>query len=213
MPYPLFPSYVYVSDDERSPHPMRDFPPPSYGLYAHLVLLYRHYNVAYRCEKARHWHRQYRRRACLLFAMTGKTSPRACDGFHGLHVSFWAWHNPARSRSGMQRRTQGQHTLCAVSVHTLRQFWQVYRHKGVDFMILSPLFATQSASQRPLFPYFHAIRLSHVSQKPLIALGGITQKTARLLRPHRFYGYAGIDAFTRNKAYHPYPIRIKKSKP
>ena len=78
---------------------------------------------------------------------------------------------PALSGWGLYLRRHPRKRCCA-SVHTPRQFWRAHGTPAVDFVMLSPLFATRSPRARMPFPYFTALHLAHRSTKPLIALGG-----------------------------------------
>lgn len=65
---------------------------------------------------------------------------------------------------------------------------------GADAVFLSPVFATAShPDAKNLGPAGFA-RLAHSARRPVIALGGVTEDTARLLRGSRACGIGAISA-------------------
>jgi thiamine-phosphate pyrophosphorylase len=64
-----------------------------------------------------------------------------------------------------------------------------------DACILSPIFPTRSASHRRPLGLFAGSQIARVAPLPIIALGGVTAHTARLLSGRGFAGVAAVDAF------------------
>jgi thiamine-phosphate pyrophosphorylase len=90
------------------------------------------------------------------------------------------------------RRKAGR--LWAAAVHDLAEIRRAER-QGANLLLLSPLFSTRS------HPGAHALgptgfaRLARATRLPVIALGGVQARHARLLHRIGAYGWAGIDAF------------------
>lgn len=92
------------------------------------------------------------------------------------------------------RRRPGLRTLPA---HSRREAIAAQR-AGADAIFVSPLFATRShPGARPLGRSRFA-RMIRGIDTPIIALGGMTAKRARTLRYPEAYGWAAIDAWTRD---------------
>jgi thiamine-phosphate pyrophosphorylase len=84
----------------------------------------------------------------------------------------------------------------SASAHNLRELKKA-EHSGAAFVFLSPAFATRShPGARPLGPVRFGL-IAGQARIPVIALGGMDARKARRL-PH-IYGWAGIDAWTRQK--------------
>ncbi|HEX5379266.1 MAG TPA: thiamine phosphate synthase [Phenylobacterium sp.] len=81
--------------------------------------------------------------------------------------------------------------LVTAAAHSVR----AARARGVDAVVVSAVFPSASASAgRPLGP----VKLASVVRaagRPVYALGGVTDKTARRLLPTGVIGVAGVDAF------------------
>lgn len=84
--------------------------------------------------------------------------------------------------------------LRSASVHDLRELRKAVRG-GADLVFLSPVFATRShPGGRTLGPVRAAL-LARRSSVPVIALGGMNEGRARMLRRSGFHGWAAIDAW------------------
>ncbi len=66
---------------------------------------------------------------------------------------------------------------------------------GADAALLSPIFATQSHVGAKVLGVRQAAQIAQTSVVPLYALGGVNEKTARLLQGTRLYGFAAIGAW------------------
>ena len=90
-----------------------------------------------------------------------------------------------------QLLARGPDVLRLASVHSLRELARAHR---ADLVLLSPVFSTRShPGATPLGPQRFRL-LAARSPVPVIALGGMTAKTARRLA---WPLWAGIDAFLR----------------
>jgi thiamine-phosphate pyrophosphorylase len=87
--------------------------------------------------------------------------------------------------------------LRTVAVHNRREA-ALARKVKADLIFVSPVFATRS---HPGAPSLGRVKLGLIARSQrTIALGGMTAKRARSLAALRIYGWAGIDAFSANKA-------------
>jgi thiamine-phosphate pyrophosphorylase len=65
---------------------------------------------------------------------------------------------------------------------------------GADLVFLSPVYPTRSHLGAPPLGAERFDRLARISKLPVIALGGMDTRKARVLR--EAYGWAGIDAWS-----------------
>jgi thiamine-phosphate pyrophosphorylase len=123
------------------------------------------------------------RRGLVLLLAGDPASVRAwaADGYHG-------WHDQRRSPDRIR----------SAPVHDLPQLRRAER-QGADLVFISPLFATRShPGKRPLGPVRFAALASR-AHVPVIALGGVARRHARLIRMLGASGYGAIDSLTDRK--------------
>lgn len=121
-----------------------------------------------------------RRRITLLLAAPPAIARRwHADGSHGRA--------PGRPSSGRLLRS------CAV--HNGREL-RAARQAQADMIFLSPVHPTRSHPGKAPMPRFRLAQLVTEAPCPAIALGGMTARTARMLRATGFHGWAAIDALT-----------------
>jgi thiamine-phosphate pyrophosphorylase len=97
-------------------------------------------------------------------------------------------HNPTTRRSALRR---------SFAVHDQRELTRA-RLLSASAIFLSPLFATRSHPQARPLGRMRAATLARLARPlPVYALGGVTQRRFRSLRPLSFAGWAGIDAWIR----------------
>jgi thiamine-phosphate pyrophosphorylase len=114
----------------------------------------------------------------LLAGDPGYALAWKADGYHGWHDQRPA---PDRIRSA--------------PVHDLPQLRRAER-QGADLVFLSPLFATRShPGERTLGPVRFAALASR-AHVPVMALGGVGRRHARLIRMLGASGYGAIDSLT-----------------
>lgn len=82
----------------------------------------------------------------------------------------------------------------AMGVHDLREIRQAER-RGAGLLMLSPLFPTRSHPNGRALGLPRFVALARATRLPVVALGGIDARHARLLGRIGAYGWAGIDAF------------------
>ena len=95
----------------------------------------------------------------------------------------------AHSRSG--HRSRGIRT---VAVHNRREAAEAKR-VGADLILVSPVYATTSHPEAKSIGPLGIALIAGTQRRRTIALGGMTQKRAKLLDALNLYGWAAIDAF------------------
>jgi thiamine-phosphate pyrophosphorylase len=169
---PALPSLFFLTDPGRTPDPIAS----AHRLPAGAALIYRHFGAADRHRTARALARVCRRRGLLLL-IAADPELAAGVGADGVH-----W--PERL---LPARCQGLATAAAHSLKAVRRAHAA----GAAACLLSPVFATASASARAPLGLFHASQIARGSPLPVIALGGVRQTNARQLIGR---GFAGIGA-------------------
>lgn len=121
----------------------------------------------------------------IPFLVAGDAGLARRIGAAGVHLPEYAVH----TLPGLRRRYP--RWLFTVAVHSFPALQQAER-QGAHAVLLSPFFATVShPDARPLAAMWRN-RLVHRARLPVIALGGITRRRARGLRPLPLAGIAGI---------------------
>lgn len=176
---PPIPALFFFTDPVRTPDPLAIVA----GLPRGAAVVYRHFGATDRARVARALKRACRRRGALLL-IAGDPELARRVGADGVH-----W--PERLLPA--RRNTGDGALVTAAAHSAAAIARAAAY-GVDACVLSPVFPTESASRRvPLGP-FHASQLARGAGMPVLALGGITPKTARLLAGRGFAGVAAVGA-------------------
>jgi thiamine-phosphate pyrophosphorylase len=144
--------------------------PPGSGI------VFRHYALGKQARKALFEDiLKIARKRRLMLVVAGPALARA-DGVHGR--------SPHR-RTGIR----------TAPVHSVRERIAAER-SGADLLFASPIFATKShPGSRPLGKVRFGL-LIRGARVPVIALGGMTDKRARALRPLGIYGWAAIDGLS-----------------
>ena len=103
-----------------------------------------------------------------------------------------------RANGFHQRSARRSKLIHSVAVHNSQELKQSLR-LGVDMVLVSPIFATNShKGQRPLGRLaFNRLAVQAHGAK-VIALGGVTRQKAYSLNPRLIHGWAAIDAFRKN---------------
>ena len=149
--------------------------PPSSGL------IVRHYSLPpYARERlCRRLARLARARGqIVLFASRDCVAPDLADGAY---------------REGRRRLAEAGLVL-ACPAHDLAEIRSAERRRA-DFILLSPLFATRSHPGAPALGVLRFAALARSTRLPVVALGGVTQRHARVVRQLGAWGWSGIDAF------------------
>lgn len=180
-PGPGLPALWVMSDPARTPDPDR----LASGLPAGSALVFRHFGADDRHETLDRLAGICRSRSVLLFVSADPDLERH-DGIAGLHWPEHRLHHfrPSRYAARPLMHTASAHSAGAVARAHLA---------GLDAVFLSPVFASQSPSAGRPLGRFAAAAHTHTGI-PLIALGGMTQKTSPRLVGLGLSGLACIGA-------------------
>lgn len=153
-------------------------------------VVFRHYRLP-RADRAALYARvaKVARRRGLVLLRAGKDRLGPWEsGTHG-----WS----ARDRSGRKQGRPGAHSgLHSVSVHNRVEALRAIREKA-GLVFVSPIFATRSHPGARALGRIGFAQLIRGIKAPVIALGGMTERRARTLRPASIHGWAAIDAWIR----------------
>lgn len=174
-----------MTDDERLADPAAAIA----SLPAGAAVVFRHYRATDRAQYGRRLRTLCRaRRVLFLVAGDGRlASVLGADGLHlaqGLCAAIAGWR---------RRRPRWLITAAAHSAPALR------RAKGADAAFVSPVFPTASHPGRPHLGPLRFAALTRQSPLPVVALGGVNGRTARLLNGIPLAGFAAISGLTAAK--------------
>ena len=176
---PAVPALYFFSDPERTPDPVAI----ARLLPAETAVVYRHFGASDRNRVARRLAAICRsRRLHLLIGADPVLAQRV--GAAGVH---WP------ERKAPDTRTKG-FALVTVSAHSREAVAKAARW-GADACILGPLFKTRSSSANRPLGLFRASQIALGAAIPVIALGGVSARTATRLSGRGFAGIAAVDAF------------------
>lgn len=173
---PPIPSLYFFTDPERVPDPAAS----ARGLPAGTAVIFRHFGAADRARTARELAAVCRsRRLKLLIAADPAL---ACQvGADGVH---WPERRLVRARSRFGLTTASAHGVDGVALAA---------RFGADACILGPVFPTRSASGNPSLGLFRASQIALNATVPVIALGGVNEKTAARLIGRGFAGLGAVE--------------------
>jgi len=174
---PGAPSLFFLTDPERTPDPVA----VARTLPRGTAVIYRHFGSEDRERVARKLADVCRSRALVLLI--------AADPELAWHIGADGVHWPEAllpaKRDGARFVTAAAHSAKAIARAAAL---------GVDSCLLSPIFATRSASPNAPLGLFHASQIARGAAIPVIALGGVNADTARRLAGRGFAGLAAVDA-------------------
>ena len=173
---PAIPSLYFFTDPGRTPDPVASAEKLPRGA----AIVFRHFGAADRLETARALSRVARRRG-LKFLIAADPALARRVGADGVH-----W--PERLLGEAER-----FGITTVAAHSCEAALRATTF-GADAIVLSPVFASRSASAAHPLGAFHASQIARAAGRPVIALGGINEKTARTLIGRGFAGCAAIEA-------------------
>lgn len=174
------PALYLFTDPARLPDPLA----AAARLPRGAAIVYRHFGAPGRIEMAEALAKLARRRGLKL--LIGEDEALAAlVGADGVHL-------PERSAyRAVQLRARHPRWLITAAAHSARALRRV---RGADAVVLAPVFPSNSPSAvRPL-GLMRAMRLAALSPLPVIALGGVNGRTARMLSPRAFAGVAAVEA-------------------
>jgi thiamine-phosphate pyrophosphorylase len=176
---PPLPSLYFFTDPERTPDPARVVRRLPRGA----AVVYRHFGAPDRVPMARSLAQLCCARGlALLIAGDPELAERVkADGVH------WPEKRLPPHRDGATR-------LVTASAHSMESAARAAAF-GADACILAPVFPTQSKSGRRPLGLFRASQIARDARVPVIALGGVTPRTAPRLAGRGFAGFAAVDAF------------------
>lgn len=174
---PHIPSLFFVTDPERTPDPCAI----AQGLPRGSAIIYRHFGASERAHIARKLASIARSRSLLLLI--------AADPDLALRVGAAGVHWPQARLPA--ERGGGLVTAAAHDADALARAEAL----GVDACLLAPVLATNSSSGNAPLGLFKAGQMARRTRVPVIALGGVNARTARLLAGRGFAGLAGVEAF------------------
>ncbi|MCJ8159607.1 thiamine phosphate synthase [Sphingomonas sp. LaA6.9] len=146
-------------------------------------IIFRHYSLPMPERRALFARvRRVARRKALWLVLAD--SPRVArnwgaDGFHG------------------HARGNGQF-LHTAPAHSARELWRATRD-GADLIFVSPVYPTRSHPEAPTLGPVGFGTIARQSPRPVIALGGMDSRRARVTNRLGGYGWAAIDGLTPRK--------------
>lgn len=184
-----FPSVFAMTDADRGGDPLNQ----AMRLQPGDAIILRHYQSAERKTLAERLSRHCRRHGIyLLIAADEKLAHQVKAD--GLHIPSWGWPSTATKRLAFRR-----FGFLVTSVHNRAELRQALAF-GVDGIIVSPVFKTQS---HPLAPPLGVMRIGGITRMlsankgarrgPLvIGLGGISSRSTRRLAGTTVQAIAGV---------------------
>lgn len=154
-------------------------------------VIFRHYDAPDREAMARALRRIARERG-LVFLVGGDPRLAARVGADGFHAPEALAHRIAFARRLLPRG------LITMAAHGAAGMVSAAR-SNVNAALVSPVFATRSHPGGATLGVVRFAALASGSRLPLIALGGIDDRTARRLTGTRVGGFAAIGALSRQK--------------
>jgi len=180
------PALLLVTDDRRMPDPL----PAARRLPAGAGILLRHYATAERIALARNLAALARRRRLTLL-VAGDWRLAAAVGAAGIHLP------EGLLRSGRLAPLLGwarrRRRLVTAACHG-RPALAMARRLGIDAALLSPVFPTLSHPDKAALGPLRFVILRRGAGIPVLALGGITEATARRLKGSGIAGLAAVGA-------------------
>jgi thiamine-phosphate pyrophosphorylase len=173
---PRIPSLFFFTDPERTPDPVA----AAKRLPRGTAVVYRHFGAEDRVRVARQLAATCVPRGLVLLI--------AADPALAERVQAAGVHWPEARLRG-----RGHGGLVTASAHSAQAVWRA-ASQGVDACVLAPVFATRSGAQNTPLGIFRASQIARAAPLPVIALGGITAKTARRLIGRGFAGLGAVDA-------------------
>jgi thiamine-phosphate pyrophosphorylase len=175
---PPLPALFFFTDPERIPDPVS----AARRLPRGTAVVYRHFGAADRAATARSL-AEVSRALGLVLLIAGDPDLARRVGADGVH---WPEQRlPARRGSDAHLITASAHSAAGVARAAAFH---------ADACILAPVFPTRSKSGRRPLGLFRASQLARAAPLPIIALGGVNARTARLLAGRGFAGFAAVEA-------------------
>jgi thiamine-phosphate pyrophosphorylase len=171
------PALFFLTDPERTPDPCA----VADRLPRGTAVIFRHFGAPNRSRNARKLAAVCRGRG-LYFLISADPELANDVGADGVH---WP-----EARLPLRR---AEHGLVTASAHT-REAVARAAVFGADACVLGPIFPTHSSSRNRPLGLFRASQIAHAASLPVIALGGVNDKTAPRLVGRGFAGLAAVEA-------------------
>jgi thiamine-phosphate pyrophosphorylase len=176
------PSLIFLTDDERTPDPL----PAIAALPRGSLVVVRSRNSKRRRELA-HAAARIAQRHGLSLSIAGDAALAVETAADGLHLS-----EAEIEKAGRYRAKSWLITAAAHSAHTVLRA----HLSGAHAVLLSPIFATQSHTDRAPLGLTRLRTIARTSPIPIYALGGIDAENAESLKNIPLAGIAAIGALT-----------------
>jgi thiamine-phosphate pyrophosphorylase len=176
------PLLILMSDARRLPEPERVVRALPRGG----IVVFRHYGVADRRERARRLVNAARRCGVRVL-IAGDARLAAAVGADGVHLP----EGLARQGPGPWRTWRRKRWLVTAAAHGRAALFRAARARA-DAALLGPVFATSSHPERAPLGAIRFARLCRPSPIPVYALGGLTPVSVRRLAGAPLAGFAGI---------------------
>ncbi|GAM97297.1 thiamin-phosphate pyrophosphorylase [alpha proteobacterium U9-1i] len=173
---PAIPPLFFFTDPARTPDPVAIAGQLPRGA----AIVFRHFGATDRVRTARALARVARKRGLTLLIAADPALARRV-GADGVHWPEKRLASPLR----FGLTTASAHSPAAAARAAAL---------GVDAIILGPVFPSRSPSAKRPLGAFHASQIARSAGPPVIALGGVSAKTARTLVGRGFAGCAAIEA-------------------
>jgi len=177
---PPAPALYFFSDPERTPDPVA----AAQRLPRGTAVVYRHFGAADRARAARQLVRVSRARGLVLL-IAGDPDLARRVGADGVH---WP-------EALLPAQRDGEAWIVTAAAHSADAVQRASAF-GADACVLAPVFPSHSRSGNEALGLFRATGIARAAAIPVIALGGVNARTARLLAGRGFAGFAAVDALS-----------------
>jgi thiamine-phosphate pyrophosphorylase len=176
------PPLIFLTDDVRTPDPL----PAIRALPRGSLVIVRSKNPQRRRELA-HAAARIAQHHGLLLSIAGDAALAAEVAADGLHLS------EAETEKAGRYRANNKSWLITAAAHSAHAALQAYL-SGAHAVLLSPIFATQSHTDRAPLGLARLRTIAYTSPIPIYALGGIDAENVERLKNIPLAGIAAIGA-------------------
>ncbi len=181
------PSTIIMMDETR----LKEISHPLTSLGRNVAIIVRAKNKLIRQQTLNNLMENCKRRHFKILVSDDFALAKLADG---LHIP----ENRLKQGAAMWRRFRPLLGLVTTSAHSSEAIQRASKW-GVDGIIVSPVFQTISHPDKPSLGLLRFARLCHKNKSPIIALGGVKLKHARILRKAGAVGICGTGVFLPDK--------------